>query len=501
MSLRQSFESLLQHFTRLMTRPVDELTRWQRSVRYMIDLFRHCGRQLLQDRAEEMAAALTYRTIFSLIPLFVLGLVVFRIFGDFEDVQKTMQTQLYSFFGIPGVTYVQEVRPGEEVALEVPDPRTEIHKEEQKKERAAAGVPPDPSAPVEERENRRQFSASLQLVLTRLTAEVAKLNFASLGVMGALLLIYAAMALALAVEYDFNIICKAPHGRAWHLRIAIYWSIITLGSGLLTVSLYLTGRLVSWVGDVTHFPIIVPALSRLLAFFASWFLLLLLYRLMPNTRVRLRTALVGSFVAAVLWESGKVGFQSYVNHALPYSGLYGTFGLLPLFLFWVYLSWLIVLFGLELAFALQTLHGKVPTKAEDEPLPVICGDPDWFIPILTQIGQAFAEGKTVDQQEIADRLGLPSRIVSDFGGELVKAGLAHRIDGEACGYVLARPPDRISIAEVLELGRQLSWKHNPPANRANWDFVERLYQAQRNAVGEATLATLIDAPPSRSASV
>ena len=88
-------------------------------------------------------------------------------------------------------------------------------------------------------------------------------------------------------------------------------------------------------------------------------MLVLLYKLMPNTQVRWRPALWGAFVAAGLAEASKWGFGLYVSQALPYLKLYGAIGLVPLFLFWLYLGWLIILFGLELAYTLQAMKGRV----------------------------------------------------------------------------------------------------------------------------------------------
>ena len=87
--------------------------------------------------------------------------------------------------------------------------------------------------------------------------------------------------------------------------------------------------------------------------------LALLYKLLPNTLVRWRPALSGAFVAAGLGEASKWAFGLYVSRALPYLKLYGAIGLVPLFLFWLYLGWLIVLFGLEIAFMLQGMNGRV----------------------------------------------------------------------------------------------------------------------------------------------
>lgn len=491
----QTFHQFMLWIRRIATHPKHELKGAQRRLRYLMDLTRHCTRELLHDRAEQMAAALAYRTIFALVPLFVLGLVMFRLFGGFEDVQSGVQKQLYEFFGVPEVAYVDEnFLPGERVLVEVPEPSEAIEREREQQGREAAGLPPSDRDALADKDDERQVRISIQRALTELTAKVANLNFASLGIIGVMLFFYAGMMLAVAVEQDCNTIFNSPSGRPWHLRLAIYWSIVTLGSGLLALSLYVSGQLVAWVAHFTVPYWVVWTISRLLALLASWILLFLLYSLMPNTKVRKRPALIGSFTAALLWEAGKIGFQVYVSRALPYSALYGSLGLIPLFLFWIYVSWLIMLFGLELTYTLQVMHGRVPEAAE-EPQMELPGDPEWLIPILADIGRAFYKGETVGRQQLSERLGLPTRVVNEYGSQLQKAGIIHCVEatiGSDVSYTLARPPEQIAVADVLELGKQLSMRPHEPAFDVDWLYLDKLHEAELAAAGDATIASLIE---------
>lgn len=482
------FPRLRKHVTGLVLRPADELRGWQRSARYGIDLVGHCASRLAEDRAEEMAAALTYRTIFSLIPLFVLGLVVFRIFAGFDAVvQNQIQPRVYEFFGVPDVTY------SEPVVVEVEDVASAIEAERERQAKEEMGLPDS----EHELRQQRQVQASIQKALTELTSKVANLDFASMGVLGAIFFIYAAMALAVSVEYDFNIICDSPRGRPWHLRVAIYWSIITLGSGLLAASLYLAGEFVSWLAGFGLHPFFEGLLSRVIAFLASTFLLFLLYVLMPNAHVQWRPALIGALAAAMLWETGKALFEIYVRHAVPYSAVYGSLGLLLVFLFWIYTSWLIVLFGLVLGYTIQIMPGRVPPRPEEKSAPSLPGDPDWLIPLLAEVGRCFVQGCAVERQQLSEHLGLPSRIVHEFAGQLEKSGLIHtlRQDTADVSYVLALPPDRIRIADVLELGRTLSRSGNSPhpdqGANAEWKFIDDLFYAKRQAADGATLEDIL----------
>lgn len=504
------YHPLIATTRRIISHPVGELNRWQRSIRWFVELMRHCWRQLNEDRAEEMAAALTYRTIFSLVPLAVLGLVVFRIFGGFEVVQERVLPAAYSFFGVPEVadgsyaTAWEEGSQGRVYGPELPPGRTEPESEavvtvevkplEQEITEAQAAET-DPAVAVVTKEEKKQVRGAIQKALNELIANISKLSFASIGVVGIVVFIYAAMTLALAVEYDFNIIFKSPTGRPWHLRVPIYWSIITLGSGLLGLSLYLTGEIVDEARELHVYDWLLPALSRVLAFIASWGMFFLLYVLVPNTHVRIRPALAGSFAGALLWEAAKFGFQTYVNHALPYAELYGALGLIPLFLFWVYISWVIVLFGLELTYAMQMMRGRweTPEPVKREECEVLL-DPRWLLPLMVSVGESFGRGETASPGRLAERLALPVNAVLPLLAQLKAHGLLHCIAGsdeEEPGYTLAFPPAKIEVNRLLALGRDLSMHRDRMQALPGHELLDTLSRAEHAATNGATLATLL----------
>jgi membrane protein len=460
-----------------------------------------------------MAAELTYRTIFALVPVVVLGLVMFRIVGGLDEIQNTVENQLYSFFGVPEIPeeYLQpRVEPAETLDVAPPEKGTpqaavaaaEPNGEPPQGDSVSADVTGQvvdmdeaislsqqterTEAEVVE-ETRREARASIRRTLHEVTTKVASINFKSIGVFGLLLFIYAAIALADSTEHLFNRIYDAPSQRPIHIRVAIHWSIITLGSGLLAMSLYMSGQVVDWfvtlgVGSTSR-----VILSHLLAIGASWVLLFLLYALMPNTHVSVRAAAIGSLVGALLWEAAKSGFQIYVVKAVPYSAIYGSIGLIPLFLFWVYVTWLIFLFGLILTYTLQTFRGRLPSSngRGDHVLP--SGDPDWMLPIMCEVGHAFEAGNPINHQELADRIGLSSRVVHDMTSKLVDAEMLLRVTAAAGGedaMTLARPAEKISVGEILGLAHRVRPTNDHPA----WKTLADLKKAERDAAEGKTLA-------------
>ena len=528
--------------------PHEKLTRGQHNVRYAWDLAVHCYQQLMRHRAEGMAAELTYRTIFSLIPVVVLGLVMFRVVGGLQEVQANVENQLYSFFGVPDLpeaylahdfetmedVETEEAVPQQEESsddpqagddaqpsLEAPQnivddgvvasttgtdedangqpaPKSDRldpdQPETDQTEMEIAAAKAESDAADTDREAAaiaaRKTRAGIRKALHEITNKVANIDFTSIGFVGLLLFIYAAIALADSVEYLFNRIYEAPTSRPIHLRLAIHWSIITLGSGLLALSLYMSGQALDWFVTVSDGWNVRPFLSHTLSVGAAFVLLFLLYALMPNTDVSVKAAAIGALVGALLWEGAKIAFKIYVVTAVPYSALYGALGMIPLFLFWIYLTWLIVLFGLILTYTLQTLRGKRFVKGEQVEVQVLPGDPDWMLPIMSEVAFAFEQGQAIGIQEVADRLGLTSRVVHDMSGELIEAQILRRVAATGGGIedalTLGRPADRITVAEILSLAHRT----RPASDNPAWKTLDKYNAAQREAAHGKTLADI-----------
>lgn len=203
-------------------------------------------------------------------------------------------------------------------------------------------------------------------------------------------------------------------------------------------------------------------------------------------------------MAAVLWEIAKWIFKLYVTKALPYSALYGSLALVPLFLYWLYITWLIVLFGLELTAILQNMRGH--SLAEQEKLRhsqrLMC-DPQWFVPLMARVATAFRQGKTVDVDDLSQHLELPRMTVASMSNRLEQAGFLHKVAPAAdqTRLALARPPEEIPIRDLLALGRKVSKHDVDHLDGADWNFVRKLMLLQEEAAGDLTLAALTDPPP------
>jgi membrane protein len=431
----------------LISHPVAELNRAQRFLRFLVDLSRHGARERRAHDAAQMAAGLTYRTIFGLVPLLMVSMLAFRLFGDMDAAARQLQSAAYAFFNY-------QVDPTRPEAL--------------------------------------AFKEALDERLFAVMKTVGGLSFEAIGAVGALLLIWAALGLLISFEDAANRIYRAPRGRRWLTRIGVYWTVLTLGPILLLVVLYSAEY---WLGQAEALPAVGPIFAFLGGFGSlagSFLTLTLLYKLLPNTLVRWRPALAGALLAALLWEASKWGFGLYVSRALPYLKLYGAIGLIPLFLFWLYVNWLIILFGMEIAFTLQGMKGRV-FERKDPRGALVSADPQWLLPVVAAIARGFAGGEIVGRQALAEELDLRLESVAELVERLEEEGLVNQVarrGTEDVGLALAQPPDKIPLARIAELASRFTLG-TKPRQGPGWGALAAIHETARAAAGDRTLADLL----------
>jgi len=476
-----------------LTHPGAQLTRGQRFLRLAYDLTRHARYELRDANAKTMAAALTYRTIFGLVPMVVMALIVFRAFGGFAESEKGLTDLVYQALEleIETAAAIEADPPAEEppAAIEtrgsaesrtwlgkqidfvMADEYTQARQDELEQARANA-------------EMRRRIDE----VVGGLAEGATSISFKSIGVVGMLLLIWAAVGLIVTVEKTFNVIFKAPTGRPWHVRIPIYWAMITLGPVLIWASFYISTQLADAMKDVWALDWLLGLLNQFTALIVTWLLFVLLFKLMPNAQVAIRPALAGALVSAIAWELMKAALRWYVENAVlspTQAQLYGSLALIPVFLFWVYLSWLVVLAGLQVTHILQTLPAHRRRKFDAARPAPVARDPWLVIPVMSAVAQHFDQGKTSGIDAIAEQIGAPSATVSKIVDELVGRGLLHRLPNEdgPSDLTLAMPPGRIRIADLVSSTPEDLEMSKLPGH----ELLKQLAAAQDKALEDITL--------------
>jgi membrane protein len=169
-------------------------------------------------------------------------------------------------------------------------------------------------------------------------------NANGLTLMGSLFLLSAAVALMLTVENAFNQIWNVKRNRPFFKRVGLYLLMLAAGPPLLGVSLWATSYALSAsMGFIGTLPPSARFMLTLGPAVLSMVGLSCLFYFVPNTRVRRRDALVGGLLASIALELGKRGFAAYLIKVPTYKAVYGAFSVFPVFLLWVYFSWLVTL--------------------------------------------------------------------------------------------------------------------------------------------------------------
>ena len=520
-----ALDKLIRRLKIAIAKPGLEKNRLERAITFAFDLARHCLHQLRKDKATQMAAALTYHTLFSLLPTLVLMLVVGRAFvgqAELEDFKEWVVDN--ALRGLIVQEETPDPSPRDAAARDAARPLKDADQPDGSPKPKAptpsantptanptapdAAVPTgerDPAAQPAEGENeddlglsreqydraREQLKRDVQQWLDRLE----RINFQSIGIVGVLLFVFGATGLLATIERSFNDIYGGSNNRPWYLRLPMYYTTLTLAPMLIVAGQLVQQRAlgyidsVGWAGPLASILVVVSPLATI------WFVLWLMYVLLPNTRVNRSAAAVGAFAAAVLWMLLITAFQIYTTRAATAS-LYGALALMPLGLLWMWLTWVIVLFGLEVSYALQTMPqrglAEQDRASEEERL----FDARTVVPIMAAVGEAFAQGRALTPREVSDRLGLSDRMVSRVMDRLHDENLLHRVmdpDQVYPRFTLARPPEGITVRRLLDSGARMTVSRLTAGALPGSSMLRRLNDAVAGAAADTTLAHVIRA--------
>jgi membrane protein len=217
----------------------------------------------------------------------------------------------------------------------------------------------------------------------------------------------------------------------------------------------------------------------------------LLYLLLPNAKVKARAAIWGAIVAALVWTFAKWGFKLYVVKFIPYNEVYGALGLIPLGIFWIYLSWFIVLFGLQLTFTTQhlsTLDAAEIAATQKREEYFIASDLT-VMNIVGEIAAGFEEGTgAVEAGVIAGKLDIPGELVEKILSHLVTTGILVRVSEPREGYLPAKAPANMKLSEIAEAVAQAGFGQsaNVPAG------LRQVADSQREALSKYSVKQILE---------
>jgi len=307
-----------------------------------------------------------------------------------------------------------------------------------------------------------------QEITAYLIGFVDKMSAGALGSVGLVTLFITVLSLMGTIEEAFNRIWRVKSPRKLARKFSDYLSVLLVGPVLIFAALTVTATLqnntfVQQLVSLKPFGTVILELLRLLPYLTLWGAFTFFYFFIPNTKVKLKSALVGSLVAAVLWQTVGWGFAVFVASSTRYYAIYSSFAILLLFLLWLHVSWVIVLMGAQVAYAHQ--HVDFYQGEREILVHSPAGREKLALHLMFLVGRNFYHGfDPMSVSELATALYLPAGLVRDFMEMFQQARLVLPLaDGET--FVLARDPETISIKEILDCVRNSGKKIKAQINR------------------------------------
>lgn len=407
--------------------PSGSLQRWLYSVLRVVLVM---AQELAGGQLTLRAMSLVYTTLLSLVPLLAVSFSVLKAFGVHNQIEPAL------------LTYLEPLgERGEEITLHI-------------------------------------------------ISFVDNMKVGVLGAVGVGLLLYTVISLTQKVESSFNYVWRVSRVRSLPRRFSDYLSVIMVGPVLVFTAIGMTATLTS--STLVQMVLSVPVVGQIVALAgkAVPFLLIIaaftfVYMFVPNTKVRLRSALVGALVAGALWQASGLVFASFVASSTRYTAVYSGFAILMFFMIWLYLSWFILLFGAQISYFHQHPQ-QVRLEREIFRLSSRLKERAGLV-LLYLITDAYYQGRPRwSLDALVQRTGLPGDAVGEVLYALERHGVLAQTADDMPAYVLARDPDTLALSEVLEILRSAEEEvHHLRPHALDLEPVDRLMENLRQRRDEA----------------
>jgi membrane protein len=401
----------------------------RRHIRATLEFFSHLFARVREDRLAQVSGSLTFTTLLALVPLLTVTLTVFSAFPVFAGFSGAIRSFI-----------LENLIP------------------------AASG---------------RVITVYMQ----QFAENAGKLTTAGLAILGV-----AAAMMMLTIDRTFNTVWRVAKPRALVSRLLIYWGALTIGPLLIGASLSLTSWMVALSLELTRdIGWIGVVLLKTVPIFLTSLAFAFLYKTVPARRVDVNDAVAGGLMAGLLFEGMKAAFGAYLRQVPTYKLVYGAFASFPIFLLWIYFSWLIILVGAELTAAMPYLRaGGVKRRR----LPG-----NQFVDavqLLRLLHKAHQKGEVPSVEELRAALRLPVEKCEALLERLAAAGWAARAANDH--WVLARDADEIRLSEVYhEFVFRSAELHEGAENAFERQLVRLTGGVQEDL--SMTLARLFGTPP------
>ncbi|MBK9160820.1 MAG: YihY family inner membrane protein [Nitrosomonadales bacterium] len=338
-----------------------------------------------QDGCMQIAASLTFTTLLSLVPLLTIALTVFSAFPVFDDFSRQIKVYLLN------------------------------------------NLMPDMAGKVIT-QYMQQFTESAM----RLTA------------VGIAFLAVTAFMMMLTISQAFNTIWRVSRPRPLLKRLLAYWAVLTLAPLLIGASLSLTSWLVGLsMGHTEQSSIFGVGVLKVLPVLFATLAFAMMFRIVPNRYVPRTHALIGAIVAALIFEVMNRAFGYYISHFPTYKLVYGAFASVPIFLVWIYLSWVTILIGAVIAASLS--HWRTPVERHLQPAAKLLD----ALHVLQVMADGMVRGKVSTFPELSRSLNIGYDDLEQLLETLADAGMVRKTGKQ--GWLMIRDAAHIRVSELLRL--------------------------------------------------
>ncbi|HNQ90955.1 MAG TPA: YhjD/YihY/BrkB family envelope integrity protein [Verrucomicrobiota bacterium] len=461
--------------SRLARRDEAEISRFQAFLNFWMLVFR----SYVRNRCPLRASGLAYASLLAMVPMLAVVLSV-----SSSLLRRQGEEPIYRFID----TMVERLTPSVQGPM-LPGFRGHSLSDAAVTNGLAGGEPGL---------DRMQYEDTRREVARQIHEFVGNIRSGTLGVTSMVALLFVAIGMLSRIEDTFNDIWGVARGRSWFTRIVQYWGAITLGPIVLAVTVTLTsgpyfqatrgfleafGSAGAWA---------VKAGMALLPYVIWSLAFAVFYQLMPNTRVRWRAALVGGVLGGCLWQLNSEFSVLYVSRVVTNSQIYGSLGMIPIFMIGLYFAWVILLFGAQVAYAYQNRRAYLQEKQAEGVHQR--GREFVALRLMTQVAVRFQRNeKPGTLTELAEAVGVPTRLAVQLLQSLAGAGLVVEVNGGEVAYAPARPLSHITAHEVLlaiRAGQGIEPSTRADASRAAVrEHFDRIAEAERGA-GSLTLEAL-----------
>jgi len=324
-------------------------------------------------------------------------------------------------------------------------------------------------------------------ITQRILSFVDNIKAGVLGSMGLALLLYTVISLLQKIERAFNFTWRVSEHRPLAQRFSDYLSVVLIGPVLVFTALGMTASvssagLIKEVMEIEVIGVLLTFMGHLVPYILIIIAFTLVYVLVPNTKVKFKSALVGGVISGILWETSGWMFATFIVTSTKYTAIYSAFATLIIFMIWLYLSWLILLIGGSIAFYHQNpeqrnLQARILRLSNHMRERV-------SLLIMSLIGQHYYHNKPAwTMNALALKLNVGVEAIGLLVENLVRAGLLVKVENETPSYLPAQAPETIKLSYLMQtIRRSGETSYLTVDNLPQIDVVDSLYNNMETAM-------------------